>query len=210
MGYTPITINTTESSSSSTNPWANSEFFINNGNLYATNNPFGGNNVPWIMDPESRRETYRSYTDKNAYDKAYAEAVRNFNATGAGLASGSTGKTTNQTSKSIKQFSMQQVEGIATSAFQAAIGRAATQEELSSFLKNLNTEEKKNPIITKTTSTSNGGNTSYTSTSSGGIDESRFATSESEMHPEFANYQKATTYFDAMTSALRGPTGGGF
>jgi hypothetical protein len=211
MVYTPVTVTTTgdsnTSANTSTNPWANSEFYFSNGTLSATNNPFGGTNVPWVMDPETRRETYRGYSDKAAYDKAYADAVINFSAAGA---NNKIGGSSNQTSKSIKQFNMQQVEGLATSAFQAAIGRAATNEELATFLKHLNTEEKKNPTITKTTINSSKNSSSSTSISSGGIDESQFATTESQMHPEFANYQKATTYFDAMTSALRGPTGGGF
>jgi len=205
MGYTPVTITT--AGSSSTNPWANSEFYFNAGTLSATNNPFGGNNVPWVMDPETRKETYRGYSDKAAYDKAYADAVKNF---GIANVTNQTGKSTSQTSKSIKQFSLQQIQGLATSAFQAAIGRAATNEELATFLKHLNSEEKKNPTITKTTTSSGKNNSTSTSVSSGGVDESQFATTESQMHPEFANYQKATTYFDAMTSALRGPTGGGF
>jgi hypothetical protein len=203
MVYTPVTT----TGSSSTNFWANSEFYFNAGTLSATNNPFGGNNVPWVMDPESRRETYRGYSDKVAYDKAYADAVKNF---GIANVTNQTGKSTSQTSKSIKQFSLQQIQGLATSAFQAAIGRAATQEELSTFLKNLNAEEKKNPTVTKTSNSYSGENVTSTTTSSGGIDESQFATDQSQMHPEFANYQKATTYFDAMLNSLRGPTGGGF
>jgi len=214
MSYTPITTTTTGSSSvganTSTNPWANSEFYFNAGTLSATNNPFGGNNVPWVMDPESRRETYRGYSDKIAYDKAYADAVKSFGIADATNDINKTGGTTSQTSKSIKQFNMQQVQGLATSAFQAAIGRAATNEELATFLKHLNGEEKKNPTVTRTTTSSGKNSSSSTYVSSGGVDESQFATTESQMHPEFANYQKATTYFDAMTSALRGPTGGGF
>jgi hypothetical protein len=177
MSYTPVTVGSS-GTSASTNPWAQSEFYFNNGTLSATNNPFGGTNVPWIMDPETRRETYRGYTDKTAYDKAYADAVKNFGVANispvSGTGTGVVGGTTHQTSKNIKQFNMQQVEGLATSAFQAAIGRAATQGELATFLKHLNDEEKKNPTVTKTTTKSGKRSASSTSVSTGGIDESQW------------------------------------
>jgi hypothetical protein len=116
----------------------------------------------------------------------------------------------NQRSKSVKQFSTQQVLGLAESAFQAAIGRTATAKELASLRDHINSEEKKNPTISKSHTYSNGsGSSSSSTTTSGGIDEGQMAKTFAESNPEYANYQKATTYFDTMLSSLRGTVGGG-
>jgi hypothetical protein len=79
-----------------------------------------------------------------------------------------------------------------------------TADELKKFTDALNKAEKASPTKTKTTSHSGGSN----STTSGGMDESQFAKDYAQQNPEYASYQKATTYFDAMASALRGVAGG--
>jgi hypothetical protein len=66
----------------------------------------------------------------------------------------------------------------------------------------LNTTLRENPNVTKVSAKGN-------VTTSGGIDERGFMQQQAEANPEFANYQKATTYFDAMLSTLQGPVGGG-
>lgn len=121
-----------------------------------------------------------------------------------------TGSSSSQVSKSVKQFSTQQVLGLAESAFKAAIGRAATDKELAALRDHINTEEKKNPSISRSSSYSSGtGSSSSSTTTSGGIDEAQIAKTFAESNPEYAGYQKATTYFDSMMSALRGTVGGG-
>lgn len=130
-------------------------------------------------------------------DKAPATALTPALATGAtGTASSS-----RQVSKSVKQFSTQQVLGMAEAAFKAAIGRTATAEELAALRDHINAEEKKNPTISKSSSSS--------TITSGGIDEAQMAKTFAESNPEYASYQKATTYFDSMLGALRGTVGGG-
>lgn len=108
---------------------------------------------------------------------------------------------TSSTSKSYKQYDLQQVKGVAESAFQDAIGRAPSADELARFQASLNAAEKQSPSTTTGTSKS--------SVTSGGVDVQQFAKDTAELAPEYANYQKATTYFDSMISALRGPVGGG-
>jgi hypothetical protein len=105
------------------------------------------------------------------------------------------------TSKSYKQYSLQQVKGLAESAFQEAIGRAPSVEELGRFQASLNAAEKGNSA---TTSGSSASSVTY-----GGVDTTQFAKDTAELAPEYANYQKATTYFDTMINSLRGPVGGG-
>lgn len=121
-----------------------------------------------------------------------------------------TGSSSSQVSKSVKQFSTQQVLGMAEAAFKAAIGRTATAKELAALRDHINTEEKKNPTISKSSSySSDSGSSSSSTTTSGGIDEVQMAKTFAESNPEYASYQKATTYFDSMMSALRGTVGGG-
>jgi hypothetical protein len=104
--------------------------------------------------------------------------------------------------KQTTQYSMQQVRSAADSIYQSSIGRALNDEELRMLHQSLNSTLKANPTITKTTASGN-------STTYGGIDERGLMQQQAEANPEFANYQKATTYFDAMLNTLRGPVGGG-
>lgn len=105
------------------------------------------------------------------------------------------------TSKSYKQYNLQQVKGLAESAFQEAIGRAPSADELARFQASLNAAEKQSPTVSTSSGTS--------STTSGGVDASQFAKDTAELAPEYQSYQKATTYFDTMISSLRGTAGGG-
>lgn len=102
--------------------------------------------------------------------------------------------------KQYRQYTEQQVEGIAEPTFQKAIGRAANADELKNVQEQLNVAEKANPTVSKS---------GPTSVTSGGIDAEQLVKKTAEMSPEYENYQKATTYFDAMLGSLRGPVGGG-
>jgi hypothetical protein len=151
------------------------------------------------MDEETARETRRL--------GAVVPSTNTTSATMPTLTPTATGKggSGRSVSKSYRTYTKQEVLGLATSAFQSAIGRAATDKELEVLTKHINTAEKANP--SKTVTTSSGGTSKSKTT--GGIDEQQFATSAAESNPEYAGYQKATTYFDAMLSALRGQAGGG-
>lgn len=105
------------------------------------------------------------------------------------------------TSKSYKVYSEQETSNLANTIAQNLLGRTATAEELARATQNLNVESKANPTVT----TSTGGAT----VTSGGIDSQEILKQEFKLAPEYETYQKATTYFDAMIGALRGPAGGG-
>lgn len=106
------------------------------------------------------------------------------------------------TRKQTTQYSLQQVRSAADNIYQNSIGRALNDEELRMLHQSLNTTLKENPTVVKTTAS--GSSTTY-----GGIDERGLMEQEAQANPEFASYQKATTYFDAMLDTLRGPVGGG-
>lgn len=119
----------------------------------------------------------------------------------AGVPSSGTESSGPSRSTSYNQYSLQQVKGLAEAAFQDAIGRAPSKEELQRFQDSLNRAEKANPAV----STASGSS----AVSTPGVDVSQFAKDTAELAPEYANYQKATKYFDTMIGALRGPVGGG-
>jgi surface antigen len=106
------------------------------------------------------------------------------------------------TRKQTTQYTMQQVRSAADGIYQNSIGRALNDDELRMLYQSLNNTLKATPTVTKTSAT---GNTVTT----GGVDESGFIRQQAEANPEFANYQKATTYFDAMLNTLQGSVGGG-
>lgn len=117
---------------------------------------------------------------------------------GGGGGGGSMASTRKQTT----QYSLQQVRSAADSIYQNSIGRALNDEELRMLHQSLNNTFKKNPEVTKVSAKGN-------VTTSGGVDARGFIEQEAQANPEFAAYQKATTYFDAMLNTLRGPVGGG-
>jgi len=141
--------------------------------------------------------------------------------------SGGTSVTTNRSSNistsnsNVTRYTLQEAQGLALQAFQSAIGRAPTSQELSDFLSALNAAEANSPKITSgntytsrqkvgtagqadTTSSSSTG-----STSSGGIDEAAFAQQYAMSLPGAPEYQKATTYFDTFNQVMNSRGGRG-
>jgi len=104
----------------------------------------------------------------------------------------------------VKQYTHEEAQAYALQAFQNAIGRAPSSQELDAFMTSFNAGQ------TPSTTTTNyaAGGKSYSQTTTGGTDPSMLAQNIAEQNPEYAGYQKATTYFDAMLSALQGPMGG--
>jgi hypothetical protein len=111
-------------------------------------------------------------------------------------------RTISQTST--KQYTHEEAQSYALQAFQNAIGRAPSSQELDAFMTSFNAGQ--NPSTT-TTHYATGGQSS-SSVTTGGVDAGMLAQNIAEQNPEYAGYQKATTYFDAMLSALQGPMGG--
>lgn len=100
-----------------------------------------------------------------------------------------------------KLFTEQETAGFANSIAQQLLGRELTADEIARATQTINVQSKASPTTTKTTGT--------TTVQTGEIDERQIVKEELQLAPEFANYQQATTYFDAMLGALRGPAGGG-
>jgi hypothetical protein len=155
--------------------------------------------------------------------------VGNYTATTASATtSGSNQSSTSNRSSSIssssvsaRRYTLQEAQGLALQAFQNAIGRAPTSDELSNFLSALNAAEARSPQVTSggtyTSRTKTGskgqadtvGSTSSSNTTSGGVDEQAFAQQYAMSLPGASEYQKATTYFDAFNQVMnsRGGTG---
>lgn len=99
---------------------------------------------------------------------------------------------------------------VVNTAFQNAIGREATDAEITAAVNAVNAAYDKNPSKQVSTSTTDkAGKVTTKTVSSGGIDAGQVITDQAQSNPEFAPYQMATTYFDAMLEALRGPVGQG-
>lgn len=108
------------------------------------------------------------------------------------------------TNTSVKRYTHEEAQAYALTAFQNAIGRAPSSQELDAFVTSFNAGQ-----TPSTTSTHYGvGGKSVSSVTTGGTDPNMLAQNIAEDNPEYAGYQKATTYFDAMLSALQGPMGG--
>lgn len=136
---------------------------------------------------------------KQGIQLSVAEAMT---AAGLGTGGGGGGGSMASTRKQTTQYTMQQVRSAADSIYQNSIGRALNDDELRMLHQSLNGALKAEPTVTKTSASGD-------SVTTGGVDERGFMQQQSEANPEFANYQKATTYFDAMLGSLQGPVGGG-
>lgn len=104
------------------------------------------------------------------------------------------------TQRSYQQFNSQQTAGLANQIAKNLLGRELTKDEVMRATENLNFQAQANPTVT----TTSGG----TTVQSGGIDAEQILREDFKLAPEYESYQKATTYFDAMIDALRGPAGG--
>jgi hypothetical protein len=150
-----------------------------------------------------------------------------------GNASGTTRSTTNErssaTSSDVNIYSLNQVRNVATNAFESALGRTPSEQELNTFLTSLNAYSKANPTKTTksgfgtttglSTSKSNKAGTSTTTTgspvststsssvSSGGVDVAGFATEQLANTTE-AKAVKMDDIFRGALGALANKLGG--
>ena len=152
--------------------------------------------VAQVVDPNIQRII--DAAAKSGIQLSIADATAALGLPVAGSGSGSVASTRRQTT----QYSLQQVRSAADNIYQNSIGRTLNDEELNMLHKSLNSTLRENPNVTKTSAQGD-------VVTSGGIDERGFMEQQAQVNPEFASYQKATTYFDAMLSTLRGPVGGG-
>ncbi len=105
-----------------------------------------------------------------------------------------------------------QADGLLKQTLEDRLGRAPTDAEKHAFLAALNAAQRKDPSVTTTNYSLNaktGGYDTTTGQTSGGIDPTQFADDYASKNntKEYGAYQAATTYFDAMMSALGSPGG---
>jgi hypothetical protein len=125
-----------------------------------------------------------------------------------GGTAGPTTRTTKTTDTSLT--SRVDSDAIFKSAAQSLLGRAPTDSEYQSFYANLNSQERANPTVATTTSTTDAeGNVVESSrTSQGGLGAGGaqlIAQRQAEQNPEYGAYQASTTYMNAlMQTIMRG------
>lgn len=118
------------------------------------------------------------------------------------------------TSKKVDLSSAADVKAIATQALRELLGRAPTAEEFAKFRGAINSEEKGNPLVTKTTqqlspdlASGSVDVTSESSTTSGGVSDAARAaliSAPTQKTKEYGKYQSGTTYWDAMMQMIAG------
>ena len=162
------------------------------------------------------------------------DAIDELGAT-TGAASGSTGvnrtsiENVNDTKVGIDLSSAQTARSYLETAMQNATGRAPTSAEISNFREALNQMEQSNATVSRTTGTRTSGsretttpnasgiatnitggyssdNTSTTQT--GGMNREQYALDTAKSASDYAEYQAATTYMDAMFRAIQSPVNG--
>jgi hypothetical protein len=116
-----------------------------------------------------------------------------------------------QVSKNITEFSLSdgQAEALLEEFYTQALGVRPGQKDIEKFKEIVKKRASKKPRITETTTTTDGS----VSTSSSKVIEEGFGTAEAELlarrraetRPEFAPYQMATTFYDAVLRAAQSP-----
>lgn len=99
-----------------------------------------------------------------------------------------------------------QARGLLDDALSSQLGRRATQSELDDFQSQLNTAQRANPLVTTTSYDAMGQQTQ--SVQSGGLDEQNYTDKlarSGEHSAEYAHYQAATTYANALFNAIKSP-----
>lgn len=102
----------------------------------------------------------------------------------------------------------QQAWNLLRSMMRTQLGRKPSDTEVDSFQAALNAAQTKAPVITnRTTKTDASGNSVVNQTKTGGVDPEGFAEQyiEDNHEKEFGHYQAATTYYNALTEAIKRP-----
>jgi hypothetical protein len=128
-------------------------------------------------------------------------AGRGFGSASGGAGGG--GGRTSTTSRSYQKTNADQGGRILDDVLASYLGRTASDAEKANFMKRINAEEAKTPVNVST-STASG----TTSRSNSGVDVAARAQQMAESQGDYAEYQYATTYYDAFLSALGSPVEG--
>lgn len=114
--------------------------------------------------------------------------------------------------KSVQISTNEEARNLLRGMLATKLGRKPTAMEVDDFQAALNEAQRANPTVTTSTSYFNaaGQKTSGDSFTSGGLDSNAFAEDQTDWRDpdsEYGRYQAATTYYNAMMGAIRGPGG---
>lgn len=129
--------------------------------------------------------------------------------------------------KKLTISSPSEVKSVLSNASQALLGRDPSSKELAIFTRALNSLQQQTPEYAKTTGTTTevpgtvsagpevAGQPSIvarqtsadnlTTVTTGGLDQQQYATDWAKSRPDYAEYQAATTYMDALLNAIQSP-----
>lgn len=115
-------------------------------------------------------------------------------------------KTTTNRSTQIVLPDKSDAQASVSTLFQESLGRAPTDDEMDRYVSMMMASYKKNPATTTTTTTTDKtGNSTSKSTTTGQYNPAEDLKNKAQADPEWGAYQAATTYFNAMQSALAAP-----
>ncbi len=182
----------------------------NDGFLELTNQTLIDKVTQASKDPTKRDAVYRLALDraailnKSGKDISVEEVLDGFIKNGVpGVGgSGSAGGPFSTTSRAVSLTNEGTSRQLLNNALTGYLGRQATVEENSMFLKALNVQEKANPTTTVTKGNVSGRNTTQTQNTTGGFDRNDFTERFAKSQEGYAEYQTATTYLDAFIGAL--------
>jgi hypothetical protein len=127
-------------------------------------------------------------------------------------ANGPRSTTQTNTSKSFNIPTVEDAHAATKQLFQALMGRDPDHGELDRYASMMTSYAQKHPTVTKQTQTTDiHGNTTSSSTSSGGYSPEGLRDmlgQKAKADPEYGSYQAATTYFNALIGAMGGLGGG--
>lgn len=121
------------------------------------------------------------------------------------------GLTGPQVSRSISEFALSegQAEGLLEEFYTKALGVRPSKKDVQQFKEIVQRRAGKKPRVTETTTTEDGGTsvsrTKVIDTGFGAAEAELLARRQAEARPEFAPYQMATTFYDALLRAAQSP-----
>lgn len=138
------------------------------------------------------------------WDVARMDSKAPGNKAAAGGAGGPA-KVRDTTSKSVNLTDPTTARAVVNQALSQYLGRDANDEEAKAFTAALNAQETANPNVTKTHYNADG--TSSSSVTTGGTNAGELARESAMADPNYAEYQAASTVYNAFISALGTPVG---
>lgn len=151
------------------------------------------------MDPKKDTRSWEDYFRWRASDPDI-QAWLKINGSGSG-----SGGVTNSRTVSTDESSRSEAGAILDANFQSQLGRTASKQEIIDFQQALNEQQRKNPSISQSTTSSGKGSSSTRTSTSGGFDYTRFARQYAQSQPDFQDRYAAITFMDILDSALSDP-----